>query len=367
MKSLNKIKQFCLVLSFLLIANPLIKAELYGFNVAELDSLPSYIPPVNKYFNIPNSNFTDLRFELNKKGEVKGVYPVDEEDSLVLDFFSDYLNSLTFKPATYNGKEVKSTLFGKITYRGNVKNSTFIIPGNNPDSWEEYGLLLKSAAASGLSLPKFKTFPAMNHDVEAKDSLLVYPFGFYKVRIDESGKVLAIDSLYSTLGTFDGQVQAAIMYSDILPLSFKKKKSGAEFYLLVSAFARHSYPTKEWSDRDTVLYDRLRIRQIYQLGEILSPAIPDFSRATFLPGSIFKLFTEDVYLRIKVDTLGGVKIVRSNSLNSSLRKRFMDFFRDNQFYPAIDLEGKPVEFEGSIRFYLDTAKNVRIEYLWLEE
>ena len=142
-----------------------------------------------------------------------------------------------------------------------------------------------------------------------------------------------------------------------------------EFYLKIALYPTIEYPTEVYDSTflDTLsTLKRTRIEIIPSKYQLLSVPIPRFNRDHLIPMStLTQSIEENAEVFVHVDTAGLLSIMRSSTQHKPTKSNIALICKRSKFFPAINFDGKKVDYYGYIKFNHFNESYIRISYLWL--
>ena len=341
------------------------------------DESYSFIPPVPQnrpeFHSLVRKPFIEyythklILLDIDKNGTVKSIRPKEQADSLYAEFVSEYLKSFTYSPALKNGKNVKSVLPVVAHFSKKIATPDIDFPLTVDAS--NANLLKLSYELNQITLPGIVTFPPYFTEINPTDSSL-YKFQLYSLEIDKSGKLLAIDKILSSNPSFDQQIESAMLYASFTSYKEKSKGKKTSCFLKISYFPTIQYPTLPYDSNNIDTLSKLKQRRLEilpkstkLLSEPLPKTIPDhLYPITHIQYAVHG--TVEAYVHI--DTSGNISLMRTDAKVKDEKESVRRICKNLRLYPALDIEGNPVDFYGYLRFERFEQNNIRISYLWLE-
>jgi len=359
----------CLILVLIFFSSSMAeKAKTFDFTLPYPHDLPVFFSDVRKpYFT--GDKIIPLKLKIDKKGKVKEIKTERPADSSFMKYTYAYLNQLSFEPALRNNK--KSNAFINILLQLNPRITApeFYFPVDSNKTIIDTDLYINSLRSNKYILPSIISYPSIFSDVKKADSIIIYPFVMLKVKLDKNGRLEAIVDDLSTATSIKEQVESALLYAELKPAVINNKPVSTEFLLLLSIFPFISYPTPVWkleNYNDMRFVDKYFIRILPLEVDFISKPIPKRIPADIFPINLINTneFGKPTAV-ITIDTTGIVKNIRFSDQNKIISKDLRKLLKDLVFYPAIDREGKAVNYNGSVSFEIINNSNIRISYNWL--
>jgi hypothetical protein len=215
-----------------------------------------------------------------------------------------------------------------------------------------------------------KKFPSYFCSFKTPDSLAVLPYALLKLELEESGKVISVAVVKSTLPGFASQIQSAALWGEYIPMLVDGKPVATSCFLLALFLPQLKYPAAPIdakADSMVTWYDKWRVRIIADTVGLLNPAMPKVQGIDELT-----IMGEDRYLMgvvnagLAIDVNGNVRFTGSDTKQDKLNNAVKASIEGLRFYPAVSFAGEVKSFSGTARFKFSNRANVRVDYLWLE-
>ncbi|KAA3631524.1 MAG: hypothetical protein DWP97_12820 [Calditrichaeota bacterium] len=363
---MNKLAIF--IISCLLLTQSVFSSdgELFSFIPPVPQNRPDFSASVRKPF-VDGYKHMSVILEIDKKGRVKSVKPEIKADTLYAEFVSDYLRSFEFSPALKEGKKVKSVLPVLVHLSKKIAVPDVDFPLTEHAS--NANLLRYSYELNRILLPKIVSFPSYFTEISPTDSLL-YKFQLYSLEIDKSGKLIGIEKVMSTNPSFDGQIESAMLYASFSPCLQKSKGKNSSCYMKISYFPTIQYPTFPYDSTHYENLSQLKQRRLEILPvsvKLLSEPLPKTIPDHLYPISNIQYAVHSaVEAYVHIDTLGKISLMRTDAKVKDEKESVRRICKNLRLYPALDINGNPVDFYGYLRFERFEQNYIRISYLWLK-
>ena len=341
----------------------------HGLTLARPTVLPSleYAENLNYY---AEDKYFGVVLKVDSKGRVKAVEARDSTDAEAIKSFEPYLKTMEFEPGVFRGKNKKQLipLDLYVTIGRRVPDIKF--PLNLKGEIENRDLYRLALVLNGMKLPRLAYFPSYNFHSNILPGVTEYPFALYKLDLDAKGRPTALALVKTTCANYTDQIQSAILWGRYEPLYIKGKAAPSVNYLLVSLLPQVNYPTNPLdfdSGKAIALRDKIRVRLLTDtLGLISAPLPENIIDGEFVCSSDTVRILGDVWYRVLVDTLGNVKLNRTQDKNSKFIKAGRGLTPHLRFFPAIDIQGRARPYEGDLNVTFTGSKRVYISIMWLQ-
>ena len=343
--------------------------DLYRFKPAYPEELHDFQSDV-RIPRIWGNKHVAILVNIDDKGKALKVVPKDISDSLFVRYVEAYVLSIPFIPAKLESKSVESLLPINIVFMRKIKTPDFTFPHYEKQLVDNSQLISDSYKLNGVNPPEIISFPSYFCDVKTTDSSVEYPYLISKVSLDKEGRPTAVSNIKSTIPTFSGQIESAILYGEYAPLTVNGKKHNSEILLMVSFFPLINYPTSDFITQGNDSLPKLekyRVRIIPQLNSLLCEPLPKRIRDHLMTKNVLDYYLlEPIEAFIRIDTLGKVRIIRVESDKKQIISTFRNIVKKLRFYPAVNKNYNKEEYYGYIRIEPFDKMKIRISYLWLK-
>lgn len=312
-----------------------------------------------------------LRLALDDQGKVDSIAFADSssiEFSTWSAPISDHLMSISFDPARRDGTPVRSLLPIKVQVSPQVYSQLLEFPVDTAGK-VDLDLFELALHWAGVQPPSIIEFPSYFANVDHSDTTGLVPAVLFAVTLDSTGRLLEVDTVASTAGTFTSQLLSACRYATFAPASINGHPSASSAYLLISLFHELTYPTPPFRpDRlvDSVEpIEAYRIRCFPLLAEEILKPIPRRAPTRSAPATGFgRYFKGTVTVACRFDETGHSIGCRPSALELRLRSQAVKLSRQIRYYAAVSPRLEPTRYADLITFEFRESI-VRIDYSWL--
>lgn len=340
---------------------------------------PNYIPPNPPQPDTvrPIDGFLQvvpIEVAIDSTGNVMSVRSWRGTDSILVWEYKDFLTQIRFQPGVRDSMRAGFRLpaiFRTIGGGAPVVEVTFPLQRNrgiaDPDL---YWLAMEM---NGVSLPSIARFPPYFHRVDESDSSPTYPIVVFKVAIDESGELTAVDNIVSTAPATTMLLESAAKWASYTPLEIAGKPAACTAYLAIALVRELSYPTPPYPPKDDSLLQvhYYRVRLLPDTTEVMFKPITTRPLSRNVTSALADSLWVDHYaMAVAIDTAGFYRYDRvfpnhlierdSHSFRSTLRR----VFQHVKFAPAMNCFGQTLPFAGYMRASCLDHSTVGLAFDW---
>ena len=220
----------------------------------------------------------------------------------------------------------------------------------------------------GVEIPVLTRFPSYHYEFKTAYRWRTYPFKLFRVDLDSTGRVTAIELIQETGPAFSAQIKSAILWGEYTSLKIHGRAVESSNFLVVSLYPMVKYPTGvvDQTSTDLAPWDRVRVRLVPDTIGLILPPVPKREWSGEILDSFHQGMTPElVSCRVAVDTAGKTRLSDVSTDFHRARSILIARAHDILFFPAMELAGSTRPFEDLLYLrYLDET-NVRIWFNWL--
>ena len=335
--------------------------------------------PVSVNFNVPRAATEGLQFDIlvpiefyvSAQGKVLDVKGTLADDTTILRLIDSSLRNLVFEPGQIDSINCNQLIPAEILLRPNSTSAGVRTPINDSGRIENQDLYLAGLAANGVTPPSLLHLAPVFLAHPGKDTLKELPYALIRIDLDAQGRQQQVKSIRSTLAGFTSELESAFNWAQFAPAKKEKRELEATIYAVVVYHPHVRYPTLPVTPvlRDSLSNVESRlIRLVTNFDGVMIPPLPRSGNGDSISISRSKVKSFGlISLWCHIDTSAQVwfKRVSSSGREASLACR--EVLSELKFLPAIDFEGRRVEFDGLIYLDFVGSGNIRIYADWLRK
>ncbi|MDD3731845.1 MAG: hypothetical protein PHU88_05660 [candidate division Zixibacteria bacterium] len=318
---------------------------------------------------VTNRLYMTLILEVDKKGMVSSVSPVEAGDSNYAGYYSAYLKTLIFEPGKYKGKKTKQIIPVNLFYKPKRRVPELVFPVNAERKVLNRSFYFYALKLNEIQIPEIVYFPSYNYLKKIPLTEGIYPYALFKIKLDKDGRPVDIKYIRGNSSAYISQILSAVNWGKYTPLQLQGKNQPSENYLLFSFLPHDSYPVMEIDYRvnsSLSLLERIRVRLLPDtVGLLTEPLSVNIDNDEFICSDSKVIVKGEVTARVLVDTLGKVKLTGLSSSNKRLNAAVISLLSYLDFYPALDNSGLKIPFNGELDIEFTGSRRVKIHIKWL--
>ncbi len=341
-----------------------------GIELPYPESVTIRVPEIRlPYFN--KEKYVTAILKIDKKGKTEDILWEENSDSLLVKYFSPNLRAIRFHPGTTDMKKSNFLLPIRLHYRVRGRIPDLIFPVDSFGIVADRDWYEKALSLNGYEKPELSIFPPFFCDLAWTDSSRHYPYCLFQLSLDSKGQLTGIDEISNKYHTFSRQLMSAAQWAKFVPAKINGKNSNSNVYMMVSFFPQIFYPNKGYdnSKRDSYgLLERVQVRLFVDTVGLLSKPLPRKLKGNkYIYRGEHKRAIDTIIGYISISKEGQGKLWRFTKTDQKMKKTLYKIMEQLTYFPAIDYQGKPHEFNGMISFIFDGSSTIRINYHWLPE
>ncbi len=318
---------------------------------------------------VTNRLYMTLILEVDKKGMVSSVSPVEAGDSIYAEYYTAYLKTLIFEPGKYKGKKINQIIPVNLFYKPNRRVPELVFPVNAERKVLNRSFYFYALKLNEIQIPEIVYFPSYNYLKKISLTEGIYPYVLFKIKLDKDGRLIDIKSIRGNSSAFIPQILSAVNWGQYTPLQLQGKNQPSENFLLFSFLPHDSYPVMAVdyrADSSLSLLDRIRVRLLPDTVGLLTEPLPvNVYNDEFICSDSKVIVKGEVTARVQVDTLGKVKLTGLSSSNKRLKAAVISLLSYLDFFPALDNSGLKIPFNGELDIEFTGSRRVKIRFKWL--
>ncbi|UCD17207.1 MAG: hypothetical protein JSV44_12270 [Candidatus Zixiibacteriota bacterium] len=312
-----------------------------------------------------------IRFHLSETGCVDSVIYDSGATWPYVNGISQSLKCLEFQPARIAEVPVPFILPATVTfYHGAGKPRVRLnFPSDHFLRFRDRKIVETALRLNGIHPAELVNFPPYYCRFGDAKSETGYFCAVQKIELAADGTLKDFEILFNDHAGFSDILSTVILYADFKPAVNHGVAVPSELYLVVRFFDNIFYPTSPWPPKGESKagypWDYVRLETVLHLDSVLHPPIP-----INIPDEVFyfrhKLSAASLPITVRIDTLGNVAHSRIGAaLSGSEKAEIRRLLKTLRFYPAKDILGRPVRFEGELLLGVRNSETIRIIAKWL--
>jgi hypothetical protein len=294
-----------------------------------------------------------VRLVVTDRGRTKKAEIVDAQDD-TFDPIKKPLEKLRFDMSDGERIGKKLTLPLRVSILRSLDGPHFVrvrFPFG-PDGYSDTTLVKSFFALNGIQPPDIETFPGIFYHPQTSDSNFAYPVIVAAVRVSADGTLEDIAFPVPGCDKNTHPVQAALMSSRYKPGIHDGKTRIATLYIVFRFFDNLPYPINPLSPRDSTsapLPNSVNyfMRRQFSPSDLSCPPVIRFPGDGLLPFSDIR-GRGSANMIATLDSAGYVSRVSLRSVSEAFRGEVQKLMRRTNWYPAMDKQGRFVEYTGQI-------------------
>lgn len=334
---------------------------------------PVTLPRLNAiYVSETSEQLYPIRLEIDRKGRVRKATAVHDSDTAATKHMLAALKDAAFVPGTRHGKVVNQLLEAEIWVQAHSTRATvrFPLKIDSSSASIEWDLYRRSLVLNDIHPAAIKKFaPYDDHLRNLPDDTMHTPFVLYRLSLDAQGNISEIEQLRSTAEGDTEPLKIAAAWSDFASARVGKNFLATTCYLLVSLYPQLDYPTQPFTDTTRLHSDplqRTRLRMVFDTTGLILPAVPKNVRDTIFTLSRDTItFNGTLDVMVRIDTTGQA-ILTTSGLPPAIRRVCHQTLLDLEFFPAMTLDARPVQFRGVMTIRFEGSRVIGLKFRWLQ-
>jgi hypothetical protein len=323
------------------------------------DSLP---PVAGAEFLLP------LHLLVDAKGRVKTVAAESAGDSAFAKGATRFFRSIKFVPGLRNGKRDSITVRVLLQVGGGGAGPLVRFPVGPDFQVDDSELYWAAFAELGYRTACLRRFESYYFLLDPDKTWREYEYQVFRVDLDSTGDVVAVELNTATTRSFIDQIKSAINWGEYEPMTIHGRPVASSNFLVVLFLPTIAYPTLpvDFSKMDSSsVWDRLRVHLFPDTLGVMAPPIPKQDWSSKISEKFFSGMIPDLISgRIQVDTAGISGIDNLSNEYWKARRILVKSSLEKLSFPALDFSGKPRPWRGLVYLkYLDDS-NVQVWFDW---
>ncbi|MBN2226521.1 MAG: hypothetical protein JW763_04075 [candidate division Zixibacteria bacterium] len=334
------------------------------------DSLHHCLLTGDTIYYVRHPKSVEVYFHLNTAGCVDSLtYDTVRGGDHVRALVSS-LSCLDFNPARIDGKPISFVLPSLAVFgsKAGHPDLNLVFPVNGETGEKTGDLVHDALVRNNITPPGIVRFPSYFCRCDKMGESGGYHYVVFQLDIDSSGGVTDYEMLATGSRALADMLGTVLQYAEYSPAIRQGQVMASRCYLVVRLFSELHYPTAIWppADPSSLLFENYRLQISLYLDSIPLPPVPINLPDGMLNSDHILPANNAMSVRIGIDTLGQVDYVRpASALPGVVYSDLRNTLRRLHFYPARDIHGRPVYYNGELELDTNNSEKIRIIARWL--
>ncbi|HOP07205.1 MAG TPA: hypothetical protein PLF13_07940 [candidate division Zixibacteria bacterium] len=330
--------------------------------------------PVYTYDLVPNGPFPGdrsnnsriLTVVLDNSGNVTGLESDESADSAWVRYLGPSLSGYRFTPPP----TAPFKLAAIARYSKGREQFSFSFPVDSTCRAVDQDLVNMTLHLNGFEPAGIRSFPKYSCDLGPDNPNRSRRFILFRLALDSAGRCSEASLVSTDYPAFVGQLTSAVLYAEFEPARFEGRAIESHPYLLVSFYPSNRRPMLPFNDSTEALmsfHERRALTILNDTSGIIIKPIPrivPYDTLSVMGHSAFHKYS--LTLPLHIDSMGTVVLTNWKGIPKLDRNTIKEILTSMKFFPALDVEGRPREYEGLVTLEFLGNRRVKLMYHWLQ-